>query len=263
MTLLTDIHAHPAMNAFLWDRDLRRHVMGGDTFNPLASLSDFEMLSRGGVDVLWSALHVPEQGVHRQPADPPRRAPHQGRQDAAGEERVGVPARADGPDGAAGRALLGALPPRPLQRRAGRRARRRPHRDRPHRRGRPPPVGGPRPRRRGRPPRARRPARRPRRRVDHARAPVPQRPRGPRRRDPEGGAQDPVLEGRPAGRPHARADRAGQGRPGADGGAPDPARRRPLHGPGARSRSTRRSPTGSRSSPPTSACRRSTPSPTT
>lgn len=58
---LTDIHAHPAMNAFLWDRDLRRHVMGGDTFNPLASLSDFEMLSRGGVDVLWSALHVPEQ----------------------------------------------------------------------------------------------------------------------------------------------------------------------------------------------------------
>lgn len=58
---LTDIHAHPAMNAFLWDRDLRRHVMGGDSFNPLASLSDFEMLSKGGVEVLWSALHVPEQ----------------------------------------------------------------------------------------------------------------------------------------------------------------------------------------------------------
>jgi microsomal dipeptidase-like Zn-dependent dipeptidase len=58
---LTDIHAHPAMNAFLWDRDLRRHHFGGDAFDPLASLSDFVMLSKGGVKVLWSSLHVPEQ----------------------------------------------------------------------------------------------------------------------------------------------------------------------------------------------------------
>lgn len=64
---LTDIHAHPAMNAFLWDRDLRKHVMGGDAFNPLASLSDFEMLRRGGVKVLWSSLHVPEQGFLSSP----------------------------------------------------------------------------------------------------------------------------------------------------------------------------------------------------
>lgn len=59
---LTDIHAHPAMNAFLWDRDLRRHYgTGGGAFNPLASLSDFPMLERGGVGVLWSSLHVPEK----------------------------------------------------------------------------------------------------------------------------------------------------------------------------------------------------------
>jgi membrane dipeptidase len=57
---LTDIHAHPAMNAFLWDRDLRRHYWTGTTFDPLASLSDFKMLERGGVRVLWSSLHVPE-----------------------------------------------------------------------------------------------------------------------------------------------------------------------------------------------------------
>jgi membrane dipeptidase len=57
---LTDIHAHPAMNAFLWDRDLRRHYWTGRTFDPLASLSDFKMLERGGVKVLWSSLHVPE-----------------------------------------------------------------------------------------------------------------------------------------------------------------------------------------------------------
>ena len=57
---LTDIHAHPAMNAFLWDRDLRRHYWTGKTFDPLASLSDFKMLEKGGVKVLWSSLHVPE-----------------------------------------------------------------------------------------------------------------------------------------------------------------------------------------------------------
>jgi membrane dipeptidase len=58
---LTDIHAHPAMNAFLWDRDLRRHYFTGRTFNPLASLTDFKMLERGGVKVLWSSLHIPER----------------------------------------------------------------------------------------------------------------------------------------------------------------------------------------------------------
>ena len=58
---LTDIHAHPAMNAFLWDRDLRRHYWTGHTFDPLASLSDFKMLEKGGVKVLWSSLHIPER----------------------------------------------------------------------------------------------------------------------------------------------------------------------------------------------------------
>src|SRR3954449_1875621 len=59
---LTDIHAHPAMNAFLWDRDLRKHYWTGRTFDPLASLSDFKMLEKGGVKVLWSSLHIPEPG---------------------------------------------------------------------------------------------------------------------------------------------------------------------------------------------------------
>jgi membrane dipeptidase len=57
---LTDIHAHPAMNAFLWDRDLRKHYWTGNTFDPLASLTDFKMLEKGGVKVLWSSLHIPE-----------------------------------------------------------------------------------------------------------------------------------------------------------------------------------------------------------
>ena len=64
---LTDIHAHPAMNAFLWDRDLRRHYWTGDAFDPLASLSDFKMLKQGGVKVLWSSLHVPEAAYFHNP----------------------------------------------------------------------------------------------------------------------------------------------------------------------------------------------------
>jgi membrane dipeptidase len=62
---LTDIHAHPAMNAFLWDRDLRKHYWTGRTFDPLASLSDFKMLEKGGVKVLWSSLHIPEPAFLR------------------------------------------------------------------------------------------------------------------------------------------------------------------------------------------------------
>jgi len=65
---LTDIHAHPAMNAFFWDRDLRRHYFAGSTFNPLASLTDFKMLERGDVRVLWSVIHVPEENYFRNPA---------------------------------------------------------------------------------------------------------------------------------------------------------------------------------------------------
>lgn len=61
--MLTDIHAHPELNAFLFDRDLRRHYWTGKGFDPLASLSDFKMLERGGVKVLWSSLHVPERDL--------------------------------------------------------------------------------------------------------------------------------------------------------------------------------------------------------
>ena len=57
---LTDIHAHPAMNAWLWRRKLERHYWTSSTFNPLSSLTDFKMIRKGRVRVLWSSLHVPE-----------------------------------------------------------------------------------------------------------------------------------------------------------------------------------------------------------
>jgi membrane dipeptidase len=65
---LTDIHVHPAMNAFFWDRDLRRHYFTYKKFCPLASLSDFKMLKEGDVRVIWSVLHVPEEDYFRNPA---------------------------------------------------------------------------------------------------------------------------------------------------------------------------------------------------
>jgi membrane dipeptidase len=64
---LTDIHAHPAMNAFLWDRDLRKHYFTSNTFCPIASLTDFKMLEKGGIKVLWSSLHVPEPNYFHAP----------------------------------------------------------------------------------------------------------------------------------------------------------------------------------------------------
>lgn len=62
---ITDIHAHPPLNAYLFDRDLRRHHFSGRTFNPLSSLSDFVMLEEGDVRVVWSSLHVPERAFFR------------------------------------------------------------------------------------------------------------------------------------------------------------------------------------------------------
>ena len=64
---LTDMHAHPAMNAFFWGRDLRKHYFTGSTFNPLASLTDFKMLRDGDVRIVWSVLHVPEEEYFRTP----------------------------------------------------------------------------------------------------------------------------------------------------------------------------------------------------
>ncbi|HZO07673.1 MAG TPA: membrane dipeptidase [Solirubrobacterales bacterium] len=58
---LSDMHAHPAVNSFLWGRDLRKHYWTGGRFDPLASLTDFKMLRRGGVKVLWSSVYVPEK----------------------------------------------------------------------------------------------------------------------------------------------------------------------------------------------------------
>lgn len=58
---LTDIHAHPSLKAYLFRRNLWRHYRSGKAFNPFSSRSDFKMLTRGGVGVVWNALHLPER----------------------------------------------------------------------------------------------------------------------------------------------------------------------------------------------------------
>ena len=57
---LTDVHAHPSMKSYLFGRDLWTHVRGGRNTDPEASRSDFEVLQRGGVRVVWTAHYVVE-----------------------------------------------------------------------------------------------------------------------------------------------------------------------------------------------------------
>lgn len=60
---LTDVHAHPSLKAFLFRRNLWRHYSSGWTFNPFASRTDFKMLTKGHVGVLWAAHYLPERQI--------------------------------------------------------------------------------------------------------------------------------------------------------------------------------------------------------
>jgi membrane dipeptidase len=58
---LTDTHAHPAMKAYLFRRNLWRHYRSSAVLSPFASRTDFHRLERGGVGVVWSANYIPER----------------------------------------------------------------------------------------------------------------------------------------------------------------------------------------------------------
>ena len=62
---LTDIHAHPSMKAWLFRRNLWHHYWSASGFDPLTSRTDFKMLEKGGVGVVWSALHLPERKLFK------------------------------------------------------------------------------------------------------------------------------------------------------------------------------------------------------
>lgn len=62
---LTDAHVHPSLKAYLFRRNLWRHYWSGPKFDPFSSRSDFKMLERGEVGVIWLAHYLPERELFR------------------------------------------------------------------------------------------------------------------------------------------------------------------------------------------------------
>lgn len=58
---LTDVHVHPSLKAYLFERNLWRHFWSGKAWDPFSSRSDFKMLEKGGVGVIWAAHYLPER----------------------------------------------------------------------------------------------------------------------------------------------------------------------------------------------------------
>jgi membrane dipeptidase len=60
---IVDVHAHPSLKVSLWNRTLTSRFRSSRSFDPFGVRSDFPKMKRGGVDVLWSTAHPPEQGL--------------------------------------------------------------------------------------------------------------------------------------------------------------------------------------------------------
>jgi membrane dipeptidase len=58
---LTDVHVHPSLKAYLFKRNLWRHFWSGKAWDPFSSRSDFKMLEKGGLGVIWAAHYLPER----------------------------------------------------------------------------------------------------------------------------------------------------------------------------------------------------------
>ena len=57
---LVDVHVHPSLKAWLFRRNLWRHIHSGAVLDPFSTRSDFVVLERGGVGVACVAHHAPE-----------------------------------------------------------------------------------------------------------------------------------------------------------------------------------------------------------
>jgi membrane dipeptidase len=58
---LTDVHIHPSTKAYIFRRNLWRHYCSGKMLNPVASRSDFKMLKKGDVGVIWASHFLPQR----------------------------------------------------------------------------------------------------------------------------------------------------------------------------------------------------------
>ncbi|MDH4046091.1 MAG: hypothetical protein OEW06_16710, partial [Gemmatimonadota bacterium] len=61
--LVVDLHAHPSLKTVLFGLRLERCHRPGGAFNPLSLRCDLPKLVAGGVNVLCSAVYVPERGL--------------------------------------------------------------------------------------------------------------------------------------------------------------------------------------------------------
>ncbi len=61
----TDVHTHPSLKAWMFGRNLWRHYSSGKFWNPFSTRSDFKMLTRGGVGVIWAAHYLPEREIFK------------------------------------------------------------------------------------------------------------------------------------------------------------------------------------------------------
>ncbi len=62
-TPIVDLHAHPALKAFLFKRMLTARYGADRAFNPLSMRTDFTNLKKGGLDVLLSTVYAPERNI--------------------------------------------------------------------------------------------------------------------------------------------------------------------------------------------------------
>ena len=60
---IVDMHAHPSLKAYLFNRMLTSRFRAGRSFNPFDVRTDFHKLRKGGVDVLLSTALAPEKGI--------------------------------------------------------------------------------------------------------------------------------------------------------------------------------------------------------
>ncbi|GAB4376500.1 MAG: hypothetical protein Kow0042_22870 [Calditrichia bacterium] len=56
-----DLHVHPSLKTFLWNKNLAKRHRTGGAWNPLTLRVDLPKIKDGGVDVLFSSVYLPER----------------------------------------------------------------------------------------------------------------------------------------------------------------------------------------------------------
>lgn len=60
---VADLHAHPSLKIYLFNKKLYKRYRCGGAFNPLVMRVDFPKTLEGGVNLLFSSVYLPERGL--------------------------------------------------------------------------------------------------------------------------------------------------------------------------------------------------------